>query len=85
MGLAVQVSNKICGKCLHFISPSDRCDKTNGICYYGATPCQSFERPYPSCGNCKHFLDGGEWNLCCDIKKDLVFESMEACEQYERI
>lgn len=82
---SVAQANKICGECLHYVGPSDRCDKTQAIRYYGATICKYFERPYPSCGNCKHFLDGGEWNLCCDLKKDIVHENEEACNQYERI
>ena len=35
------------------------------------------------CGSCKHYLGGGDWNLCCDLKYDLCYEYTEACEQYE--
>ncbi len=84
MGLVAQ-ENKTCGNCLHYISSSDRCDKTYGMCYHGATPCKYFTLPYNACGNCKHFLGGGDWNLCCDVKYDLVYEQSEACESYERM
>lgn len=75
----------VCGECLHYISASDRCDRTNGICYHGATACKRFESSKSLCGNCKHFLGGGDWNLCCEIKYDLVYEDSEVCDRYERI
>lgn len=81
---AVQANN-VCGNCLHYIGPTDRCDKTQGMCYFGAKPCKYFESPNPLCGNCVHFLGGDSWYLCCDIKKDIVGDNEEACESYERI
>ena len=26
------------------------------------------------CGNCIHFLGGGDWNLCCDVKYPTTME-----------
>lgn len=35
------------------------------------------------CGNCKHFIGGGDWNLCCDQMYDLCYRYTAACEKYE--
>lgn len=35
------------------------------------------------CSSCKHFIDGGDWNLCCDLKYELCYRHTPACEQYE--
>lgn len=77
--------SKICRNCVHHIGSNDRCDKTYVICYAGATACQFFDRSYNACGNCKHFLDGKEKNLCCDLKRDIVYEYDKACDKYERM
>ena len=34
------------------------------------------------CGNCKHFIGGGDWNLCCDLQYDLCYDWTPACDQY---
>ena len=26
------------------------------------------------CGNCIHYLGGGDWNLCCDVKHPTPME-----------
>ncbi len=36
-----------------------------------------------ACGSCKHFIGGGDWNLCCDIKYDLCSAGTRACDDYE--
>ena len=35
------------------------------------------------CYQCKHFLGGGDWNLCCDLKYELCYKSDIACDQFE--
>ena len=35
------------------------------------------------CGSCKHYIGGGDWNLCCDRKYDLCYRDTVACNQYE--
>ena len=35
------------------------------------------------CGTCKHFIGGGDWNLCCDQMYDLCYKITPACEKYE--
>ena len=35
------------------------------------------------CGECKHFIGGGDWNLCCDLKYDLTYETSKACDLFE--
>ena len=50
------------------------------------------------CGTCKHFIGGGDWNLCCDIKPPtpkekemclefyfghLCYKDTDACDMYE--
>lgn len=41
------------------------------------------------CGTCKHFIGGGDWNLCCDLPHPeytygfLCYEDTLACERYE--
>lgn len=35
-----------------------------------------------TCGSCKHYIGGGDWNLCCDLKYDLCYRFSEACENY---
>lgn len=34
------------------------------------------------CGGCKHFIGGGDFSLCCDIKDDLCYKHTKACENY---
>lgn len=36
-----------------------------------------------TCGNCKHYIGGGDWNLCCDKMYDLCYEQTPACDMYE--
>ena len=36
------------------------------------------------CGSCKHFCDGGDWDLCCDIgERRLCYRNYEACDKHE--
>ena len=41
------------------------------------------------CGTCKHFIGGGDWNLCCDLPHEdypcgfLCYEDTVACKDYE--
>ena len=42
------------------------------------------------CGTCRHFIGGGDWNLCCDLPHPdcpcgfLCDADTLACEKYER-
>lgn len=42
-----------------------------------------------TCGSCKHYIGGGDWNLCCDLEHPeapcgfLCYKYTEACEKYE--
>lgn len=42
-----------------------------------------------SCGDCEHFIGGGDWNLCCDLPHPdypcgfLCYKYTPACEQYK--
>lgn len=36
-----------------------------------------------TCGSCKHYIGGGDWNLCCSKKYDLCYETTPACDLYE--
>lgn len=36
-----------------------------------------------TCETCKHFIGGGDWNLCCDLMYDLCYKDTPACEKYE--
>lgn len=40
--------------------------------------------PAPKCGTCKHYIGGGDWNLCCTRRYDLCYEDTDACGIYER-
>lgn len=35
------------------------------------------------CGNCKRFIGGGDWGLCCQIDAGLYYEDSDACDDYE--
>ena len=35
------------------------------------------------CGNCSHFLGGGDWNLCCNLSPDLFYSNTPACDKFE--
>lgn len=41
------------------------------------------------CGTCKHFIGGGDWNLCCDLPHPdypcgfLCYEDTVACKDYK--
>ena len=40
--------------------------------------------PYSKhCYQCKHFLGGGDWNLCCDLKYDLCYKATNACYDFD--
>lgn len=34
------------------------------------------------CGECRHFVDGGDFNLCCDIKYGLCYKYTLACKDF---
>ena len=36
------------------------------------------------CGTCKHYIGGGDWNLCCTIKHPTPKEQ-EICEHYDKL
>ena len=35
-----------------------------------------------TCGSCRHYIGGGDWNLCCDMKYELCYKTTLACEDY---
>ena len=41
-----------------------------------------------TCGQCSHYLGGGDWNLCCDLKHEgypcgfLCYKYTPACDKY---
>ena len=43
-----------------------------------------------TCETCKHYLGGGDWNLCCDLTHDgypcgfLCYKYTPACNKYEK-
>ncbi|MBQ3502348.1 MAG: hypothetical protein IJA72_01625 [Clostridia bacterium] len=37
-----------------------------------------------TCEFCKHYIGGGDWNLCCDLRYDLCYEDTDACYKYEK-
>lgn len=47
------------------------------------------EKYVMKCGTCKHFVGGGDWNLCCDLPHEnypcgfLCYEDTAACKDYE--
>lgn len=36
-----------------------------------------------TCVSCKHFIGGGDWNLCCDLMYELCYRNTPACDKYE--
>ena len=36
-----------------------------------------------TCGSCRHYIGGGDWNLCCDLKYGLCYLDTIACDKYE--
>ena len=38
-----------------------------------------------TCFSCSHFLGGGDWGLCCDIRDILCYFDTEACNNYEKV
>lgn len=36
-----------------------------------------------NCGVCSHYLAGGDFGLCCELKYDLCYESSDACEKFD--
>ena len=57
-----------------------------------STDATLFEREYlaewvykPTCKDCVNFIGGGDWNLCCTVKRDycwLCYEDTDACEEF---
>lgn len=42
--------------------------------------------PYSKhCYQCKHFLGGGDWNLCCNLKYELCSKPDNACSDFEEM
>ena len=35
------------------------------------------------CYQCKHFIGGGDWSLCCRLKDDLCYKNTIACKNFE--
>ena len=35
------------------------------------------------CYQCRHFLGGGDWGLCCDLQYGLCYKETNACEKFE--
>lgn len=42
------------------------------------------ERVNPTCKDCANFIGGGDWNLCCTVKRGfwLCHEDTKACEKF---
>ena len=38
-----------------------------------------------TCGQCKYFTGAGDWNLCCDIRRDLCYKETPACGLFEEV
>lgn len=44
-----------------------------------------------TCGQCSHFLDMGDWNLCCDLSHPecpmghLCYADTSACDKFEEV
>ena len=36
-----------------------------------------------TCGDCRYFLGGGDWALCCDKHYDLYFSDSKACDDFD--
>ena len=36
-----------------------------------------------TCSDCKRFIGGGDWNLCCEGKYDLCYRDTKACDEFE--
>ena len=49
----------------------------------------NFGQEYKVCADCKHFIGGGDWNLCCDLHHEgypygfLCYENTDACDKFE--
>lgn len=50
---------------------------------------ERYEKYAKKCGTCKHFIGGGDWNLCCDLHHPdypcgfLCYEDTVACKDYK--
>ena len=33
-----------------------------------------------TCGSCRHYIGGGDWNLCCDLMYDLCYRDTVGCD-----
>lgn len=38
-----------------------------------------------TCENCKHYLGGGDFNMCCNLKYNLCYENTPACNNFDAI
>lgn len=36
-----------------------------------------------TCESCSHFIGGGDWGLCCDLKYGLCYENTLKCDKWE--
>lgn len=38
-----------------------------------------------TCGQCKHFIGAGDWNLCCNLREILCYKETSGCDLFEEI
>lgn len=38
-----------------------------------------------TCKDCKHYIGGGNFNLCCNLKYNLCYEDTPACNDFDTI
>lgn len=36
-----------------------------------------------TCSDCRRFIGGGDWNLCCQGKHDLCYRDTPACDEFD--
>lgn len=75
----------------HFKTSCPDCPKRKS-CYGGCPICTEItlckDKKFGTCENCKHFLGGGDWNLCCDLPHPdypcgfLCYGDTPACKDY---
>ena len=54
-------------------------DRIRRLVYDGTGDCFK-----SSCGECKHYMGYGDWDLCCRLqKRRLCYENTESCEALE--
>ena len=76
----------ICEQCYHFTQEEGFCSLYKAWIRKDLKECKYLNKDLSNeiiCMNCKHYIGGGDFNLCCDIRYGLCYFDTKGCEKFE--